>query len=198
MFRALNRVIQNRFSTLPAPVLPGLGTIVKIRPKHFLAVLIGNDKNCILNNIDMFRVQNRVIEARFSTLPAPVIPEPQKGDKIRAQHFFDVIMENDKNCTTISIGMFRALNRSVSTFATPVGPFLPVRMRNNKKCNPNTVGMFRVSKRSHPGPIFNFAYQVGARAQKVVKIRPKHFSADGRETIETAPQTVWVCFGCQT
>jgi len=49
-------------------------------------------------------------------------------------------------------------------------------MRNDKKCIPNSVGMFRVSKQSQPGPIFNFANYGGARARKIVKIRPKHFS----------------------
>jgi len=55
-------------------------------------------------------------------------------------------------------------------------PVLAVRMRNEKNCIPNSVGMFLVSKQSHPRSIFNFAYYGGARAQKVVKIRPKHFS----------------------
>ena len=58
MFQALNRVFQTRFSALLAPVVPGVGKFVKIRRKHFSAVLIRNDKNCFLNNVGIFQVQN--------------------------------------------------------------------------------------------------------------------------------------------
>jgi len=61
----------------------------------------------------MFWVQNRVRRARFSALPTPVVPGPGKVVEIRPKHFFVVILGNDKNCTTINVGMFRALNRVI-------------------------------------------------------------------------------------
>jgi len=78
MFRALIRFIRARFSTLHAPVVPGLEKVVNIRPKHFSAVLIGNDKKCVPNNVGMFWLQNRVIRAGFSVFPAPVVLSPEK------------------------------------------------------------------------------------------------------------------------
>jgi len=65
MFRALNRFLRARFSTLHASVVLGLDNVVKIRPKDFSAILIGNDKKCVPNNVCMFWVQNRVIRACF-------------------------------------------------------------------------------------------------------------------------------------
>ena len=56
MFRALNRVIWAPFLTFPAPVVLEPKKVVKIRPKHFFAILIGNDKNCTQKSVGMFRV----------------------------------------------------------------------------------------------------------------------------------------------
>jgi len=52
-------------------VVSGPGKVVKIGPKHFSVVLMRNEKKCNPNIGGMFRVQNRVIRTRFSTLPAP-------------------------------------------------------------------------------------------------------------------------------
>jgi len=71
IFRVKIWVIRDRFSTFPAPVVTELVKVVKIRLKHFLAVVMGNDKNNAPNIVGMFRVQNRVIQARISPLPAP-------------------------------------------------------------------------------------------------------------------------------
>jgi len=61
----------------------------------------------------MFQVPNVVIKAQFSTLTALLVPWPRKVVKIRPKHFFVVLIENDKNCTPKSVGMFRALNRVI-------------------------------------------------------------------------------------
>jgi len=48
----------------------------------------------------MFRMQNRVSRARFSTFPTVVVPGPGKVVKIPSKHFSTVLSENDMNCTT--------------------------------------------------------------------------------------------------
>jgi len=83
-----------------APVVPVPGKVVKIRPKLFSTVLTGNDKNNTTNCVGMFRVHNRVILARFSTLPAPMVLGPEKVVKIRPKHFSVVLKANDKKCTS--------------------------------------------------------------------------------------------------
>jgi len=55
----------------------------------------------------MFHVQNPVFRARFSTLPATVVPGHGKVVKIRPKHFSTVLIKNDMNCTTNYVGMFR-------------------------------------------------------------------------------------------
>jgi len=105
MFHVENRVIQARFSTLAAPVVPGPGKVIKIRPKHFSVVLMENDKNCTQNSVGMFRVENRIHRARFSNLPTPVVLAPGKVSKIQLKHFSTVLTGNDKNWTTNCVGM---------------------------------------------------------------------------------------------
>ena len=61
--------------------------VVKTRPKHFSTVLTRNNKNCTRKIVSMFRVQNWVFWASFSTLPALVVPEPGKVVKIRPKQF---------------------------------------------------------------------------------------------------------------
>ena len=59
----------------------------KIRPKNFLAVLIKNDKNYT----QTMWVQNRIIQARFSTLPAQSVlqwcPGPKKSSNFDRKSF---------------------------------------------------------------------------------------------------------------
>jgi len=98
MFQGPNVVIWTWFSTFVVPVVPGLKTVIKIRPKHFLVVLIWSDKNCTSKSVSMFRPLNRVIWDRFSTLPATVDRGPENVVKIRAKHFSVVPMGKDKNC----------------------------------------------------------------------------------------------------
>jgi len=94
IFRVQNHVIQTWFSTLLVLVVFGLGKVVKIRPKHFSVVLTGNSKNCTPNRVGMFRVQNRVIQARFSALPAPLVFGPGKVAKIWSKHFLFILTGN--------------------------------------------------------------------------------------------------------
>jgi len=76
------------FSTLATPVMPDPGNVVKIRPKHFLAILMGNDENCSPKSEGMFRVANVVILAQFSTLVAPVVLGAQKSSQNLTEPFF--------------------------------------------------------------------------------------------------------------
>jgi len=63
------------------------GKVVKIQLKRFSTVLTGNDKNCTLNRVGMFRVQNQLIRSRFFTLPALVVLGSEKSSKFD-QHIF--------------------------------------------------------------------------------------------------------------
>jgi len=60
-------------------VLPG--KVVKTKLKQFSTVLKGNDKNCTLNRVGIFQVQNQVIQSRFLTLPVLVILVSEKSSK---------------------------------------------------------------------------------------------------------------------
>jgi len=79
----------------------------------FLIVLTWNDKNCTPKSVGMFRVQNRVIWARFSTLPAPVVLELEKVVKIWPKHFSTVLIGTDTNCAPNNVGMFEMQNRVI-------------------------------------------------------------------------------------
>jgi len=96
-----------------ALVVPVPGKVVKIRPKHFSTVLTGNDKNNTTNYVGMFRVQNRVIWARFSTLPTLVVLVPEKVIKIQPKLFLAIVATNDKNYTPNYVGMFLLQNRVI-------------------------------------------------------------------------------------
>ena len=113
MFRMQNRVFQAQFSTFPAAVVPGPGKLVKIQPKYFSTVLTENDMNCTTNYVGMFRVQNWVIRAQFSTLPYLVGLGPEKVVKIRTNQFSATLTANDKNCTLNCMSMFRLQNRVI-------------------------------------------------------------------------------------
>jgi len=67
-FGRQNRVIRDRFSTLPTTVVPGPEKAIKIWPKHFSAVRKGNDKNRTTNYVGKFWVPNVVFWTPFSTL----------------------------------------------------------------------------------------------------------------------------------
>jgi len=159
MFRVLNLVIRARFSTLTAPVVFGPENVVKIKLKQFLAVLKGNDKNCTLNCVGIFRVQNQVIRARFSILPALMVFGLGKVIKIRLKQFSSVLRGNDKNCTLNRVGMFQLQNRVIlaqfsalpaSVVFRPVKVdkirsklFLAVLTGNYKNCTQRVWGLLR-------------------------------------------------------
>jgi len=69
--------------------------------------------NCTKNYVGMFRVQNWVIQDRFSTLPALVGLAPENVVKIRPKQFSATLATNDKNCTPNNVGMFWAQNRVI-------------------------------------------------------------------------------------
>ena len=113
IFRVQNHVIQTQFSTLLALVVFGLGKVVKIRPKHFSVVLTRNGKNCTPNRVGTFRVQNRVIRAWFSTLPARGLLGGVRARKIRPKYFSVVLMKKDKYCTLNSVSIFQVPKRVI-------------------------------------------------------------------------------------
>ena len=149
----------------------GPGKVIKIQLKQFLAILTRNDKNCTLNRVGIFRVQNQVIRAQFSILPAMMVFRLGKVVKIRPKHFSFVLTGNDKNYTLNRVGMFRVRNRVIlARFSALLAPvvirpgkvgnirskhFLAVLTENYKNCTLKSVG----------------PAQVVYSAAKVVKIR---------------------------
>jgi len=107
---ALNRVILDKFSTLPAQVDRGPEKVVKIRPKHLSALVNGNDRNCVPNSVGKFQVENQVKRARFSTSPTPMVLRSEKGVKFWSKHFPTVLKGNDKSWNTNCVSMFRVPN----------------------------------------------------------------------------------------
>jgi len=91
------------------------GKVVKTWLKHFLIVLMRNDKNCTPKSVGMFPERNRVFWAQFSTLQAVVVPGPGKVVKTRLKQFSTVLTENDMNITTNYVGMFRVQTESYGT-----------------------------------------------------------------------------------
>jgi len=67
------------------------GKVVKIQSKLVSTELTENDKNCTLNIVGMFWVQNGVIRARFSTFLAPslfrLFSDPKKSSKFDCNFF---------------------------------------------------------------------------------------------------------------
>jgi len=139
MFWPLNRAIWDRFSTLPIPVDRGPGKVVKIRAKHFLVVLMRNDRNCVPNSVGKFRVQNQIKRARILTLPTLMVPRHGKVVKIRPKHFSTVLMGNDKNCTPNCVSMLPVLNVIMWTwFSTLLGWLCPG-LKKSSKFDPNII-----------------------------------------------------------
>lgn len=86
-------LVFNIVSSRPAPVVPGPGKVIKIRPKHFLVVLTKNRKKHAPNSVGTFQMQNCVIRARISTLLASLVPGPKKVVKIRPKHFSVLLLK---------------------------------------------------------------------------------------------------------
>jgi len=151
---------------MSVPLLSRPGKVFKIQSKYFSTVLMIHDKNCIIKSVGMFRVQNRVIRAWFSTSPAPVVCGPEKVIKSRPKHFSSILTGNDKNCTPNSVTVFRVQNRVIRTkFSTLLAKGLlrwcPASERSSKfywnifksywqemiRTDPNSLGMFQVQDR---------------------------------------------------
>jgi len=114
-FRALNQVIWDLVFNISCSGGARTQNVAKNRAKHFSTVLRRNDKNSTPKSVGMFRVQNRVLRAQFSTLPAAVVPGLGKVVKIRLKQFSTVLTENDMNITTNYVGMFRVQTESSGT-----------------------------------------------------------------------------------
>ena len=159
MFRVPNGVNWGQFSTLAATVLPVPGKVVKIWPKHFFAVVIGHDKNCIPKSGSMFRSLNRVIWPHFQLFLLRWCLGPTKSWKLVRDRFYPYRWETTRNASQIEYiysGCQNWVIRSrFSTFPAAVGPgsgkvvkirtkqFLDVPMGNDKICTPKSVPMFQ-------------------------------------------------------
>jgi len=84
--------------------------VIKIRPKHFLAVRTGNDKNCTAKASGAKRSHLDPV-FNFVYNSGAGLEKLSKFDRF----FFSVLMGNDKNCPLKSVGMFWALNRVIQT-----------------------------------------------------------------------------------
>ena len=157
-------------SSRPALVVPEPGKVVKIRPKHYLVVPIGNNKN-------LTQKKCRYVSGAKPSHLRPVFnfsssssARTWKVVKTRPKHFSTVLTRNDKNCTSKSVSMFRVRNRvfrarflTLPTVVVP-GPekgvkirpkyFSPVLTKNDMNITTNYVGMFRVQTESS-GPDFS-------------------------------------------
>jgi len=156
----------------------------KIWPKHFSIVLLGNDRNCTLNNVSIFRVPNWVVRARLWTLAAPGLlcwcssPEMSSNS---TNTFFSCTNRKQKNYTPKTVGMFWVQNQVIrvrfSTLPSPVvfGPekvgkiwpkqFLAYWQKIIKILS-KQYRFFSGAKPSHPGPVFNFNCSGGVWARK--------------------------------
>jgi len=135
----------------------------KFNRKIFQSYWLQNDKNCVPDNVGIFRMQNRAIRARSSTFPAPVETRPGKVIKIRSNYLSTVLTENDRNCTRNCVGTLVVPNVLIwawfSTLAAPVVTeprkvikiwskhFFAILMENDENCTPKSVGMFRALNR---------------------------------------------------
>jgi len=117
--------IFNFASFRPVSMVSRSGKVMKIRLKYFSAILTREDKNCTTNNVGMFRMQNQVICAKFSTFPALVLSRPEKVIKILPKYFSAVRTRKDKNCTPNIVGIVRVQNRVIQArFVTLPAPGL--------------------------------------------------------------------------
>jgi len=87
-FRVRNIVIYARFSTLVVPVVARPGKVVKIRLKHFFAVPMRNDTNCIPKSVGMFQALNRVIYTPIFNFTCSGGARARKSRQNSTQTFF--------------------------------------------------------------------------------------------------------------
>jgi len=95
-------------------------------------------KNCNPNTVGMFRVHNRVIRARFSALPPPMVLRRKKSSKFNWNIFQLYRQEIIRTATQTVWGLLRWC---------PVPQNSYVMAGNDKNCIPNSVPTFRVQNR---------------------------------------------------
>jgi len=210
MFGVPNLVIWVRFSTLAAPVVPGPEKVLKNRPKHLFSVLMRNDKNCVSNNVCMFRVQNCVTLAWFSTFSRPGGTEVRKVVKTRPNYFSTVLTGNYTICTTNCVGLFGLRNIVIrvrlSTLAAPLVPSpgklvkirpthsFPLLMRNDKNCIPKSVGTFWALNRVIWDPFSTFPAPLCPDPKSHLNLTETFFLPYWWKTIRIVFQKVWAPF----
>ena len=154
--------------------------VVKIGPKHCLAVLMGNNKNCTPKKC-------RYVSGTKSSNLGPVFnfscssgARTRKVVKTRSKHFSTVLTRNDKNCTSKSVGMFRVQNwvfrTRFSTWPTTVvswkspqnsaKTFFNCTDWKRYKLHHELGGYVSSAKLNHLGLAFHFTCSGGARAWK--------------------------------
>jgi len=116
--------------------------------------------------------------------------------KIQPKHLSTVLTGNDRNCTPNRMRKFWALNLVIWARFQIFLLRLYSYWRETIKIK--SVGIFRVENRVIQARFSTFPPSVVPRPEKVVKTWLNIFQSYGRETIETRPQTVWTCFGCET
>ena len=198
-------------------MVPGPRKVVKIGPKHCLVVLMKNDKNCTPRSVGMFRALRRVIWALFSTFPAPVVPGPKKSSKLdqnsSQQHWRQTITTAPQKlwvCFGWNTGSFEPGYQLSCSGPVPVVPgpgkvvkigpklCLVVLMENEENCTPKSVGMFRALNRVIWALFLTFPAPVVPEPEKLIKLDQNSSQQHWRQTITTAPQKLWVCFGWNT
>jgi len=143
-------------------VVSRVGKVIKIRLKHFSAVLTGNDKNCTPNIVGMlgWKMESSGLIFQLCLLQAWTSGvRTHKSHQNSTKTFFSRTDErNDKNYILNTVGKFRVQNQVIFArflaFPTLVlfGPEKVVKIRpkyftvvltgNDKNYTPNIVGMF--------------------------------------------------------
>ena len=171
------------------PVVSGHGKVLKTWLKHFLAVMTGNDKNCTPNVVGMFRVQNEVFRARFSTLPAPglfmCVSDLEKSSKFDWNIFQLYWRETRRTtpqtllvcfgCKKESVGAGFQLCRLQACFGrvqtrkshqNSTETFFSRTDGKHWELHPKQCGYVSGAKPSHLSPVFNFFCYGAFWAQK--------------------------------
>ena len=133
MSRVPNVVINAQFSTFAAPMVLRPDKVVKIRPKHFFAVLIGNDKNLSPKTVGMFLLLNRVIWPYFQLFLFRWFLGPKKSWNFFRDRFYPYDWETKRNASQIESVYFGFQNRVIrARFSTLPAPMCPRKFdRNN-------------------------------------------------------------------
>jgi len=177
--------------------------VIKIQPKHFVALLMANDKNCTPKTVGMFRALNRVIWLPVSTFHAPAVLGPETIVEICPRLFLPVRIKTARNASQIVWVYFSCQKWVIQTrFSTLTAPvvlepekvvkirpkhFQPYWSQNDKNCVPNKVGMFLVQNWVIHARFSTFPTPVVPSPEKSSKLNRIIFQPYWRETIEIAP-----------